>query len=233
VCLVELPAPDTEAEQEKMTVHTSTNVITDMETLENGNTLISHIRIEKRIRSIVETVVTCEGVKRQTVREEVEGTDIYEDLTELPPGVTDLDTEALTLDREVTRDESEETAEDGSWIRRHTTLTTVKLPSNRPIAVSPEACEEYEEQLHDGSTVHRQERVSETERGISHTITTVYADGHTSQETLHEELSTPQSVPSPEHMPYLPCQSDDSAVSPEDARHDQLPLKVKVIDECE
>ena len=104
------------------------------------------------------TTTTVEHYKTVTVgRDTTEvpvGTEINEVVLEIAPGVTHVDGENTTT--HTSEDESEATADDGTWVKRKTTTTTVTLVQREIVeseVQTKEDVQQHDEVLDDGTTV--------------------------------------------------------------------------------
>ena len=104
------------------------------------------------------TTTIVEHYKTVTVGDDITevpiGKEIDEDILELAPGVTSIDDDNTTS--QVSKGESDETMDDGTWVRRKMTTTTVSLVEREIVeseVMTKEDVQQEEDVLDDGTTV--------------------------------------------------------------------------------
>ena len=119
----------TQRQEERITeeeISHRVNVQTFEERLGNGVTIIRKITTTEHVKPVTEVTVVG-GVERRTTREQFLGRVIEEDVTQLPPGVREVEGEGLEQD--VSVEEFEESLPDGTWVKkiiRRTEVTRTK-----------------------------------------------------------------------------------------------------------
>ena len=104
------------------------------------------------------TTTTVEHYKTVTIGDDITevpiGKEIDEDILEMAPGVTSIDDDNTTS--HVSEGESDETMDDGTWVKRKTTTTTVSVVEREIVeseVQTKEDVQQEEDVLDDGTTV--------------------------------------------------------------------------------
>ena len=103
-------------------IEKKTNVETFEEKLPDGGTSLRKVTTTHHVR-IVTKIVVVKGVENKTTSEKPVGKEIEEEITELPPGVTDPNFKGIG--RETSVQKSEQTLTDGTWVKKVTRRTRV------------------------------------------------------------------------------------------------------------
>ena len=120
--------PEITKRTEEGGVELQQDVVTTEETRNEMTTIKRSITTIRHIKPVKEITMINEVEMESHIREVLIGTEIEEDVTELPIGVHDIDDKNLWV--RTAEQQSEELLPDGSWVRRRTKKTVVSLPAS-------------------------------------------------------------------------------------------------------
>ena len=177
------------------------------------------------------TVTSLNGEETSEVNEKILGTEIFTDITKMPPGYTGP--EGKNIEMATATETGEETNSEGVWTKRVTTRQTIKVLSEAEVAAvdstEPQReeteCDESEETLPDGTVCRKRVLTTRTSTkvirrvvtevngevvGDVETVEDLVGDAAAPQVPVDEEILSPEDrVPAERVPPQQPISEDD------------------------
>ena len=155
----------TKTEVVESDVQTRVDIKEQDEVLDDGTTVKITTTTTEHYKTVTEGVTTSEVIV---------GREIYEDVTELAPGVSDVNQKNTTSKTD--EQESEDMMPDGSWLKRKTVTTAVTLmeevQEEVPLAAAPEEPEVVESEVQQRKDVKEHHKVLDDGTNVKITTTT-------------------------------------------------------------
>jgi hypothetical protein len=226
---------------------------------DDGYTIHTKATITEHFKPVVDIVILNE-VESKSVREVFLGTEVVEDIVEMPPGVSDI---GPNMETKKFVQDSEQCLPNGTWQKKTVNRTVVRvlgsdevqsplsvkaapgseipvvsmeegLPTSSDLlpGVIPEGAvvQESEEVLPNGTVVKKRVVTFKTETTVVRKVITEMPSGEIKQEIFTEEISGPELL---QPKDVVPVPVDEDLIEPEEKEHVQLaaPVRREIIED--